>query len=574
MIGYDQYFQVKELVMNHLYFARRRGFVLLDALIAVIVVGVGLLGVAKLNSVMLASTGIAKTRAEATQLAEGKLEEIRVQQPPAAKPTSSTSPESIAGVNDNFLRSWTIVSAGVTGLDLDKIAVCVSWGDSCGGTGEKKVELNGLVTWTDLSTLAAVGSGEDSGLSIGHPLTPTGLAREGGDNTYTANSPPSGSTTNANDGTSIYKGTGKTELIETATGKVLLTIDDGSNFSSITGKVYITWGSEVDKEDESDITLTVINESVRVLGSAGSACRQFVSGGGTTLPRYPTSGTTKFSSFSYTCYMGAGWYGSIAIVRFDGGDRVCLGDPDIPTSNVTPTSRRPILSAVRNYRGYTAACTTSPTSSACKSTGIGMSGGSYVSVNLGGRISWTSFYQHDFLLTTIKGQPTNQDCAVEEAKPSLSDNPFVGMSFLSYVWFGNTGLLYCLSTTCPVASGFVTFQTDFSLTLTTTSTTPLVVDVDGGQCTAPAQTASPFVYNCLIDWIGWSGDYWAGNITFSNADGLALGGSLSAVVLGTVLPTGSIVTLNNPVVGCDGTCVQFSKVAKDVTSFSLSVSAP
>jgi type IV pilus assembly protein PilV len=63
--------------MNHLYFARRRGFVLLDALIAIVVVSIGLFGVAKLNSVMLASTGIAKIRAEATQLAEGKLEEIR-----------------------------------------------------------------------------------------------------------------------------------------------------------------------------------------------------------------------------------------------------------------------------------------------------------------------------------------------------------------------------------------------------------------------------------------------------------------------------------------------------------------
>jgi len=568
--------------MNHLYFAHPRGFVLLDALIAVVVVGIGLFGVAKLNSVMLASTGIAKTRAEATQLAEGKLEEIRAQQPPAAKPTSSTSPESISGVNASFQRSWTIGTAGVTGMDLDKIAVCVSWGDSCGGTGEKKVELNGLVTWTDLSTLAAVGSGEASGLSVGHPLSPTGHAREGGDNTYTANSPPSGSTTNANDGTSIYKGTGKTELIETATGKVLLTIDDGSNFSTITGKVYITWGSDVNKNDESDITMSVINESIRVLGSGGSACRQFVSGG-TTLPRYPASGTTKFSYFNYTCYMGAGWYGNIAIVRFDGGDRVCLGDPDIPTSNDTPTSRRPILSAVRNYRGYTAACTTSPTSSACKSTGIGMSSGSYVSVNLGGRISWTSFYQHDFLLTTIKGQPSNQDCAAEEAKPTLSDNPFIGFSFLFYDWFGNTGLLYCLSTTCPIASGFVTFQTDFSLTLTTTSTTPLVVDVDGGQCTTPTQTASPFVYHCQIDWLGWSGDYWAGNINFLKADGSAMDGSLSDVDLGPVLPDedGSDVTLveypGEPEklgVGCDGKCLQFTKVTKNVTDFSLSLDAP
>ena len=555
--------------MNHLYFAQRRGFVLLDALIAVVVVGIGLLGVVKLNSVMLASTGIAKTRAEATQLAEGKLEEIRVQQPPAAKPTSSTSPESIAGVTASFQRTWTIVTAGVTGMDLDKIAVCVSWGDACGGTGEKKVELNGLVTWINLSTSAAVGSGENPGVNMGHPVSPTGLAREGGDNSYTANSPPVGATTNANDGTSIYKGTGKTELIETATGKVLLTIDDGSDFSSITGKVYITWGSAVNKKDEGDITLAVINESVRVLGSGGSSCRQFIPGGSSSLPHYPTSGTTEFSYFSYTCYMGAGWYGNIAIVRFDGGDRVCLGDPIIPSSNDSPTSRRPLLSAMRNYRGYSSACTTSPTSSACKSTGIGMIGASYVSVNLPG----SGFKnQHDFLLTTIKGQPSNQDCAVEEAKPHLYPNPFT-FSLSPLDRSGNTGLLYCLSDTCPVASGFVTFQTNFTLTLTTLFTTPLVVEVDGGQCTTPTQTTSPFTYQCQIDWIGWSGDYWVGNIVFSKADGSSLNG-LNAVVLGTVLPDGSVATLNDPIVGCDGTCVQFSKVSKDVTSFSLSVNAP
>lgn len=557
--------------MNHLYFARRRGFVLLDALIAIVVVSIGLFGVAKLNSVMLASTGIAKTRAEATQLAEGKLEEIRTQQPPATKPTSSTSPESIYGVNASFQRSWTIGTAGVTGMDLDKIAVCVSWGDSCGGTGEKKVELNGLVTWINLSTAAAVGSGENPGLNMGHPVSPTGIAREGGDNTYTANSPPSGATTNANDGTSIYKGTGKTELIETATGKVLLTIDDGSNFSSITGKVYITWGSEVDKKDESDITLAVINDFVRVLGSGGSACKQFVSGGGTTLLRYPPSGTTKFSYFNYTCYMGAGWYGNIAIVRFDGGDRVCLGDPEISSTNATPTSRRPLLNAIRNYRGYTAACTTSSTSPDCKSTGIGMSGDSYTSVNLGGT-GWSFFLQHDFLLTTIKGQPTNQDCAVEEAKPTLLTSPFTPS--IDPPRWGNTGLLYCLSNTCPIASGFVTFQTNFTMTLTTLSTTPLVIDIDGGQCLPPTATASPFVYNCQIDWLGWSGDYWAGNINFRKADGSSIGGALTNVVLGAISPTEGVVTLNSTVVGCDGTCVQFDKVFKDVTSFSLSLTAP
>ena len=571
--------------MNHLYFARRPGFALLDALIAVVVVGIGLLGVAKLNSVMLESTGIAKTRAEATQLAEGKLEEIRVQQPPAAKPTSSTSPESIAGVNASFQRSWTIVGAGLTGMDLDKIAACVSWDDPdpCDCTCEeedqctteveceKKVELNGLVTWINFSTAAAVGSGE-SGSNAGYLVSPTGVAVEGGNNGQPYQTLPSGTgVTINNDGTRVYQKTPKvTELIDDSTKRVLLTIDDGSDFSRITGKVYITWGSDVNKKDESDITLTVINESVRVLGSGGSSCQQFIPGGSTTLPRYPASGTTKFSYFSYTCYMGAGWYGNIAMVRFDGGDRVCLGDPEISSSDATPTSRRPLLSVMRNYRGYAEACTTSPTSSACKSKGIGMSGTHYAPVSLGG-VSWSFFLQHDFLLTTIKGQPSNQDCAVEEAKPTLIASPFT-LSILP-PRSGNTGLLYCLSNTCPIASGFVTFQTNFTLTLTTPSTTPLVIEVDGGQCTTPIQTAPPFTYDCQIDWIGWSGDYWAGNIIFSKADGSSLSG-LNSVVLGTVVPTGSIATLNDPIVGCDGTCVQFSKVSKDVTSFSLSVNAP
>jgi Tfp pilus assembly protein PilV len=569
VIGYDQYLHVKELVMNHLDSAHRRGFVLLDALIAVVVVGIGLLGVAKLNSVMLASTGLAKTRAEATQLAEGKLEEIRAQQPPASKPTSSTSPESISGVNASFQRSWTIVTAGVTGMDLDKIAVCVSWGDSCGGTGEKKVELNGLVTWTNLSTAAAIGSGE-GGMTAGHPETPTGVAVEGGNNGEPYTTLPSGTgVTINNDGTRIYQKSDKvTELIDDGTKRVLLTISDGSDFSTITGRVYITWGSAVNKKDKSDITLTVVKNFIQVLGSGGSVCQQFVSGGGTTLPPHPTSGTTKFSYFNYTCYMGAGWYGNIAIVRFDGGDRVCLGDPEISSSDATPTSRRPLLNTMRNYRGYAAACTTSPTSSACKSKGIGMSGASYASVHLGG-ISWSFFLQHDFLLTTIKGQPSNQDCAVEEAKPTLIASPFTPSILPPRL--GNTGLLYCLSTTCPIASGFVTFQTNFSLTLTTPSTTPPVVDIDGGQCATPTETASPFVYHCQIDWLGWSGDYWTGNITLSMADGSSIGGALSNVVLGAISPDEGIVTLNNPVVGCDGTCVQFTKVTKDVTSFSLSL---
>lgn len=137
-----------------------RGFALIEAMIAIVIMGIGLFGLARLNAVLLAGTAIGKTRAEATQLAEGKLEEIRARQPPATKPVSSPSAETLTGVNATFSRSWTIASAGLTGLDLDRVTVCVSWGDPCGGTGERKVAIDSLLAWTPIGTSGSVGSGQ------------------------------------------------------------------------------------------------------------------------------------------------------------------------------------------------------------------------------------------------------------------------------------------------------------------------------------------------------------------------------------------------------------------------------
>ncbi len=95
-------------------------------------------------------------------MAEGKLEEIRARQPPATKPVSSTAAETLTGVNATFSRSWTIASGGLTGLDLDldRVTVCVSWGDPCGGTGERKVAIDSLLAWTPIGTSGSVGSGQ------------------------------------------------------------------------------------------------------------------------------------------------------------------------------------------------------------------------------------------------------------------------------------------------------------------------------------------------------------------------------------------------------------------------------
>ncbi len=550
--------------MNIILTCRHKGFALMDAMIAIVVIGIGLFGIVRLNSVMLAGTGIGKTRAEATQLAEGKLEEIRAQQPPATKPVSSTAPESITGVNATFSRSWTIASAGLTGLDLDRVTVCVSWGDTCGGTGERKVELSSLLTWTDLITAGSIGSGQ-GGVGAGMPETPGGKGKESGEEKYEPGDLPEGSVANPNDGTSIYQKTGNvTELIDTATGQVLLRVDDGSGFSTISGKVYITWGSKIAKKATSQIDMDLVDANVHVLGSLGSVCRQYLPGGANTLHLYPTSGTTAYSYFYYTCYMGAGWWGNIAVVRTDGGDRVCLGDPNISQTVTSPVSRRPILSTLRNYRGYTSACTTTPTSSTCKSTGIGLDGSVYTPVSYGAS---ATEIQHHFLLTTITGNPANTDCATKESAPSLSSNPFTAITGQG----GNAGLLFCLSSTCPFESGFITSVTNFAMTITTMVTPAPLVKVEGGQCTPPTQTASPFVYNCQIDWIGWSGDYWSGNIEFTQTDGITPAGQMSGVATSNILPSGKIVTLGGTSgVGCEGKCITFSSVPKDVNSFAIS----
>jgi len=338
-----------------------------------------------------------------------------------------------------------------------------------------------------------------------------------------------------------------------------LVIDDGSSFSTISGNVYISWGASVNNRNGSAIGLSDINSYVNVLGSAGSVCRQYIPGSLTSLPTYPVSGDIEYSYFSYTCYMGANWWGNIAIVRLDGGDRVCLGDPIISHAATDPTSRGPYLSSVRDYRGYK--CATDNDPETCQSVGIGMSSGSYIPTDYGKPLP---AFHHLFLLTNIKGNPSHADCAAMQSRPAVDENPFTSMSLQQG---GNTGQLFCLTPTCPISSGFVEYKTSFVM-IVPVSQAALVgitsVVVDGGSCGAPTITEAHHIYNCTIDWKGWAGYSWSGNVTFT------MSGFIEGVELSMPQPSGSIV--GAPVIGCEGNkCIQFSSVPKEVTSFSVSL---
>lgn len=161
---------------------------------------------------------------------------------------------------------------------------------------------------------------------------------------------------NPNDGTSIYQHGGKTELIETATGRSHWTIEDGSNFSTISGRYTLPGARMIATGATSQIDMALVNTNVRV-PFIRPVCRQYLPGGANTLPLYPPSGSADYSIFlHYTCYMGAGWWGNITPWS---GLMAVIGSAsaiqNISQSVTLPCPGAPILSALRNYRGYTSA---------------------------------------------------------------------------------------------------------------------------------------------------------------------------------------------------------------------------
>lgn len=546
----------------------QHGFVLIDAMIALVVVAIGVFGIVKLNSVMMAGTGIAKTRAEATHLAEEKIGQCRTNQPPFTKCVSSTSAtkETISGVNQTFTREWRVENLNVANQPA-KLSVCVTWGDTCWNVDaaqqDKKVELHSFMAWSDLGTGAALGNGSNAP-GGGMPKTPAGVAVEGGNNGQPYTTLPTGTGVTINyDGTRIYQKTPKVaELIDDSTGRVLLTISDGSTFSSIEGSVFISWDSKVNNKKGWALGPADIRSSIQVLASGGAACQQYFFRllGTDYLYRYPTyfEHDPDFSFYNYRCYMGKNWYGNIGIVRFDNGGRVCLGDPRIAiVTSPEPTSRQPVPLSIRAYRGYYYY----DTGHYYDAVGIGLTepNGIYTPIHYGN--GSRSNDKHNFLLTTITGQPDPHECDEAESQPEDHVNPFEG----------NQGQLSCMTGVCPSITGFATVYTNVTLVINWGSDNPNIASVsfEGGDCSSPVNTTTRSTYTCQIDWTGWAGDYWSGRMIFNTTR------TLSGLSFSNIVPSGNVITFEpNIVVGdYNHKWVQINSVPKVVTGLQINLSS-
>lgn len=138
----------------------QRGFTLIEALVALLIMAFCMLGLAGMQMAMSRNADLARQRSEATRLAQEKLEELRAfnsietgADKEAWDSLANGSDEITTGSNVSFTRQVTL---GGSNADAQRtIQVAVSWVDRSGET--KNVTLNSYIAKTDPALSGALG---------------------------------------------------------------------------------------------------------------------------------------------------------------------------------------------------------------------------------------------------------------------------------------------------------------------------------------------------------------------------------------------------------------------------------
>lgn len=566
----------------------QKGFVLIEALVAIVVVMVGALGIIKLNAVLLGGTGLTKTQAEALQIAQQRIESMRnyVLSTGCVDSTTvgtNTAATSLTGTNANF-RIDTVVSAGTIGSEKI-IDACVAWdgySNACTAASDKRVILKSSVACSGVGTSGLVNEASSGG-TASKLKTPTGAARVGGDSqtagTGTVNVLPG---TDIADGTRTYVDSSGAHILLDASGRALLTIDNplDGGFSTISGRVYIEADNSGDSIVNPEGTTTAeSDDTVFVLSSDASYCARVFP----TLP-VPASGTAKYRYFDYNCYVSKGWWGNIGVVRLDNpnaNNRVCLGDMAVSSTETSIWSRKAALSISRGYRAYKIIDPDGSTTdqSNFETVGIGFApqddgtlSSTYAAVNLG---SSRNASHHDFLITVITGQGTCESSGNMKLVASDTDS--------TNQFTDNLGKFYCMSGQCPGLNVSSTAQTTVVSGTITKATGAVLTGIDSEDCQiTPTFTdnGSTYSYSCTKNWTGFAGSSWQGGISFTTPLSPAEGSATTVCANSSgsspiVEPTGYTVasTVNDKSAAENPNSISFTDVALGVTHITINLNA-
>lgn len=363
---------------------RTRGFALLEALIALVLILVGLVAVSQLQSVSLFGAGEGRTRAEAAHLAQQRLEQLRnmIVEGDFTALASSGAPQTVNGVNAVFETRWDVAAHAVP--DARELRVWTTWTDSRGVA--QRFDLATVVAWDDSMSSAYPFAGGG-----GNPVAPTGGAERiaglpGGLPNPVVNQ----------DGSEIYVDPDTLVTYWKHGDNVLmLRAKDGvaQEFTKIAGRVLFDPAVANDLPAANEVLVRLSSEGECVFTNTGTL---------------PTTTDGGFKYFSYTCYVGPGWYGNVGVNIYSNKvPNVCVGDSGFNggQANGTTISAHPWPASVRTYRGFRSTATTS----GYQSTGV-KGGTQYGTIGNAGPDAAMTFLNHDFLLTKI---PKKGSCATQ-----------------------------------------------------------------------------------------------------------------------------------------------------------------
>lgn len=314
------------------------GYVLIEALVAVLIVALGVLALTKLEAMVISSAGESRSRSEAMAISQAQMEVLRNSVLLSQFPANATGTAQTSGQNATYNLAWSITTPDAS-LAQRLVALTTTWTDRFGNT--QTLTLNSQVAWND-----PLGQGALTKNTSGNLISPTGSAKRGV-GSYTGQ------------GVSTQTGSDNvTKLIDTGTGKTILYLDpDSSNqaqqFTTISGRIYFDQsvnGNAI--PGSADVRVRLSSEGECIYNSADANL--------ITVPTGATGNNIKYKYFAYTCYVGPGWYGNVGLMIDSdvngsaASPTICLGDPTFNSgvSNSTSTSAHPIESTTRTYRGF------------------------------------------------------------------------------------------------------------------------------------------------------------------------------------------------------------------------------